>query len=76
MNQKEITEALQQIANNKGCTPEEARRGIQLAIDAARENPDPNVRAVWESFPHEGEELTPEDIIAFFYGRLMKADFH
>ncbi|HBU13116.1 MAG TPA: sporulation initiation factor Spo0A, partial [Clostridiales bacterium] len=47
MNQKEITEALQQIANNKGCTPEEARRGIQLAIDAARENPDPNVRAVW-----------------------------
>ncbi len=76
MNQKEITEALQQIADSKGCTLEEVRRDIQLAIDEARENPDPNVRAVWESFPHECEELTPEDIITFFYGRLMKADFH
>ena len=76
MNQKEITKALQQIADNKGCTLEEVRHEIQLAIDAAQEDPDPNIRAVWESFPHESDQLTPEDVIAFFYSILTNTDFY
>ena len=74
MDRQRLTEVLQQIADNKDCEVEDVRREMQLAIDAAQKDTDPKIRALWESFPHEGDKVTPEDVVAFMYGVLMDED--
>lgn len=56
---------LNRIALDNGTTPEQVYAEMQEAIDAGYANPDPSVRAAWESIEFEGEKPTPEDLIRY-----------
>jgi len=68
MNERKIKGALQKIAETEGVSVNEVRREIELAIMAARENPDPKVQAFWRSIPYKGDNPTPEEVIAHIAG--------
>lgn len=60
--------ALAVVAKKNGVSLETVKREIEVAIAAARENNDPIVQAFWNSIPHKGKTLTPEEVIAYIAG--------
>lgn len=54
---------LKKIALQHNTTPEEVYREMQIAIDAAYDNDDPQVRKQWETIPFKGDRPTPEEVI-------------
>lgn len=55
--------ALRQIAEREGTTVDAVREEIRAAIAMGRNDPNPAARAFWQSFPCEGSEPTPEEVI-------------
>jgi len=68
MKDKDIKKAFQKIAKEQGVSVETVRHEIDFAITAAQENPDPQIKAFWQSIPRKGEKVTPEDVIAHIVG--------
>lgn len=60
--------AIKAVASKNGISVETVRHELEVAIAAARENTDPKVQAFWNSVPHKGETLTPEEVIAYIAG--------
>lgn len=54
---------LKRIAAENNTTPEDVYHEMQIAIDAAYDNPDPEIRRNWESIHFNGERPTPEDVV-------------
>ena len=71
MNFKEIITQVG-IANNT--TPEEVYSEMQIALDAAFQNPDPNVQKEWAKVPLSGNRPTPEDVIPFLAMMLSASE--
>lgn len=65
-----LQEILQKIAKQNSTTPEEVYKEMQIAIDAAFDNPDPQVRKNWEKIHFTGDRPTPEDVI-FGIGMML-----
>ena len=61
---------LKRIAKENNTTPEDVYHEMQIAIDAAYDNPDPEIRRNWESIHFTGERHTPEDVI-FSLGMML-----
>lgn len=55
--------ALRQIAEREGTSVDAVREDIRAAIAMGRNDPSPAARAFWQSFPCEGSEPTPEEVI-------------
>ena len=55
--------ALRQIAEREGTTVDAIREEIRAAIAMGRKDSNPAARAFWQSFPCEGSEPTPEEVI-------------
>lgn len=64
---------LQRIAQQNNTTPEEVYKEMQIAIDAAFDNPDPEVRKNWEQIQYTGDRPIPEDVI-FGIGMMLAPD--
>jgi len=73
MANKKIESALRKIAKNNGVSEAEVRREIELAIEDARENPDPGIQAFWKGVPRKGDKPTVEDVIAHIAETIDKA---
>ena len=56
---------LKEVAKEYGKTPEEIRAGIEEAINAAWNNPDPEVHAIWMAMSPRGECPTVEEAILY-----------
>ena len=54
---------LERIAKDNNTTPEEVYKEMQIAIDAAFDSPDPEVRKNWEMIHYSGKRPTPEDVV-------------
>lgn len=65
-----LQEILQRIAQQNNTTPDEVYKEMQIAIDAAFDNPDPQVRKNWEMINFTGDRPTPEDVI-FGIGMML-----
>lgn len=65
-----LQEILEKIAKNNNTTPEEVYCEMQIAIDAAFNSPDPQVRKNWEKIHYTGDRPTPEDVI-FGIGMML-----
>lgn len=63
---------LKRIAAENHTTPEEVYREMQIAIVAAYESTDPEVRKNWESISFKGDRPTPEDVI-FSLGLMLSS---
>ena len=61
---------LERIAKENHTTPDEVYREMQIAIDAAFDNPDPEIRKRWESIRYTGDRPTPEDVV-YGIGMMM-----
>jgi hypothetical protein len=64
--EKSVKGALESVAKREGISVEEVRREIELAVAAARENGDSNIKAFWDGIPAKGGELTAEEVIGYF----------
>jgi len=67
---KKAEKSLRQIAGREGIGVDTIRWEIEIAIAAARENPDPKIQAFWKSIPCKGEYPTPEETIAYIAGKF------
>lgn len=67
---KDFQKILDRIAKENHTTPEDVYREMQIAIDAAYDNPDPKVRKNWETIPFKGDRPTPEEVI-FEIGMML-----
>lgn len=56
---------LEEVAKEYGKTPEEIRAGIEEAIDAAWNNPDPEVHAIWKEMSPRGERPSVEEALLY-----------
>jgi len=74
MKVKKAEKALRQIAAKEGVSVEEVRREIEIAINAAQENSDPNIQAFWEHIPRKGERPTPEEVIVYIASMFNEKD--
>lgn len=61
---------LKRIAAENNTTPEDVYHEMQIAIDAAYDNPDPEIRRNWEGIHFNGERPTPEDVV-FSLGMML-----
>lgn len=68
MNSKEMRaintdRIIHKIAEENGVTSEEVKQDMQTALSEGFNNPDPQVRAIWEQIPREGEMPTIEEFL-------------
>ena len=61
----DIDKIIKQVARAHNTTPEEVYSEMQIALDDAFQNPDPNVQKEWAKVPLSGNHPTPEDVIPF-----------
>ncbi len=59
-----------QIAREHHVPEEQVRSDMREAINAARNNPSPAVRAQWASFHYASAEPTPEEFILWMAARM------
>ena len=67
-----VTRAFLEIARRENITIEEVRDEIQLAIDAAMNNPDPKVIKQWKDIKFKGDKPTPEEIAILISEKIKK----
>ncbi len=70
MEKSRAFKAFMNIAERDGISVEEVKQGIQMAIDAAMENPDPQVRRQWEELNFQNKKPTPEEFVAAIMKQL------
>jgi len=59
---------IKKVAKAHGVSAKEVREEMLKAIRAGRENPDPNVQAMWKRLFPDGKEPTPEEFIRVVAG--------
>ena len=69
----DLQKILKQIAKANHTTPDDVYREMQIAIDAAFDNPDPEVQKNWEQIHYTGDRPTPEDVI-FGIGMMLSPE--
>ena len=60
-----INEIINKIAKEHNTTPEEVYAEMQIALDAAFNSKDPDVKKEWSKIPFQGEHPIPEDVISY-----------
>lgn len=64
---------IKKVAKAHRVSVKEVREEMLKAIRAGRENPDPNVQAMWSRLFPDGKEPTPEEFIRVIAG-VVKAE--
>ena len=62
--------AIEQLALQKGISVSEVREEIEIAIDAAMQNPDPAAQAHWAEIMKDGKKPTPDELIEYIAGKI------
>lgn len=65
MDTAKAKKALKKLAKQKGISERAIRQEIEIAIQEAMKSPDPQAQAFWKYIPHNGEQPTPEQVIAY-----------
>lgn len=60
-----FSEMLALVAKAYNSTPEIISSRIAQALAQGQQSPDPQIRALWESLPHTGDELTLSDYVIY-----------
>ena len=64
--QKELKRAaahIRRLARENGLSEEDMRAEMKAAMDAGRNNPDPDVQAKWAGFKYSGPEPTVDEFV-------------
>ena len=65
-----VNEIIKKVAKAHHTTPEEVYSEMQIAIDAAFNSKDSEVKKEWAKIPFQGEHPTPEDVITYLVSQL------
>ena len=65
MQKTDIDRILSQIAQAHNTTASNVRKEIEDAMRIAQASPDPAIQARWRAIPHNGPELTVEELIMY-----------
>ena len=68
---KDITLALQKVADLNNISLEEVRKEIQISIQTAMSNPDPEIQKKWAAISSGHSEPTPEELIGFLLEKIQ-----
>lgn len=60
---RDFQEILEQIAQEHGTTAEEVRSQMQLALDAAFENPSKEAKVIQDMMPFDQRQPSPEEFV-------------
>ena len=73
---KKAARNIKRVARQNGVSEEEVRRDMLVAMNAARSNNDPAVKARWETFHYNGSEPTLEEFLVWcsHLAREMKTE--
>ena len=71
MQDSKFDKILQQIAQANQSSSAEVRARMQLAMDAALQDPDPAVQAMWASIPSREEKPTLEEFMEYLIEKKM-----
>lgn len=71
MQESAFEKTLQQIADTKGISPQALRQQMQQAMEEAMKNPDPAVRAMWDSVPRRETVPTLEEFMDYLIEKNM-----
>ena len=73
---KKAARNIKRVARQNGVSEEEVRRDMLVAMNAARSNDDPAVKARWETFRYRGPEPTLEEFLVWcsHLAREMKTE--
>ena len=73
---KKAARNIKRVARQNGVSEEEVRRDMLVAMNAARSNDDPAVKARWETFHYSGSEPTLEEFLVWcsHLAREMKTE--
>ena len=66
--------ALRKIAEREGVTVDSVRRQIQIAMINGLSSTDPKIKAFWDNIPRENEIPTPEELILYISGTIVRKD--
>lgn len=56
---------LDQLAQANHTTPNSVRKQLKLAMDAALNDADPQIQAMWKSIPKKGSTVTLEEFMEY-----------
>ena len=70
MSKSRGAQAIEDLAAQNGVSVEEIRREIEIAIDAAIANPDPEAQKQWEQILKDGRKPTPEEFIEYMADKI------
>lgn len=70
----DFNEIIRRVAIANNTTPEEVYSEMQIALDAAYQNTDPDVQKEWAKIPMKGNRPTPEEVIPFLVMMLSASE--
>ena len=65
-----VNEIIKKVAKAHHTTSDEVYSEMQIAIDAAFNSKDSEVKKEWAKIPFQGERPTPEDVITYLVSQL------
>ena len=71
MQESAFKKILEQIASSSQITPSLLREQMESAMEAALENPDPAVQAMWNSIPKQGRKPTLEEFMDYLIEKKL-----
>lgn len=69
---KDMNKIFRKIARENHMTVDDVKKEISDVIDHGLNNPDPEIRKVWESMSDTGGKPTPEDVIKFMTQKVIE----
>ena len=67
---KTIQNAIKYLAEEQHTSEAVVYENIRQCLAEAKQNPDPNVQAYWNSIPHAGAEPTVEEVLIYLAARI------
>ena len=64
--------AIAEIARREGKSVEYIRSEMKKTMQAATNNPDPQIQELWRQIPCKGDVPEPEELIVYVAGTVMK----
>lgn len=74
MTKEEAENIYMKVALLHNTTVDEVKRQIKLAMIAGMCNQSPEVQKRWSEIPHDGDILTPEELLIYLNSEMMNKD--
>lgn len=70
LTKEKANKILVEVAKKHHTTVEEVKREIRLAMVVGMCNQSPEVQKKWAEIPHNGDTLTPEELLIYLSGQV------